>query len=357
MKEQDRLRNQHMRALLVRDTPDLDGRLAAVASPIYSPGFSPINTTATRPARSGFNGAFRRSASTPALPTASANPPSPKSSMTAGELVPALTERLALTRAQLCALREATPTQTPSTTIRAAISNMPCATSGPCRAAAPMARRRPARPARSLAVIALADVSTNSRSSPPTITEPTPQPSAMPCALSATTCWRPCSPNFNHRAAPTISPSDLRSLSSHTLRPSSIFRRSSNSSPASAAPWSASAAPKAFQQAAHVWHRRAAAVAALRNENQTDRPGWPPLCPPWTSRCGTFEILPLTTAKALVEEGNAHHHCVGTYYDACRSGGTQILSLRAARQAHGHRRNLTGRAHFLAPRRPVQRPL
>jgi hypothetical protein len=87
--------------------------------------------------------------------------------------------------------------------------------------------------------------------------------------------------------------------------------------------------PKAFQQAAHLWHRRAAAVAALRNENQTDRPGWPPLCPPWTSRGGTFDIVPLTTAKALVEEGNAHHHCVGTYYDACRSGGTQILSLRA----------------------------
>ena len=86
--------------------------------------------------------------------------------------------------------------------------------------------------------------------------------------------------------------------------------------------------PKAFQKAVHVWHRRAAAVAALRNENQTDRPGWPPLCPPWTSPCGHYRIVPLTTAKALVEEGNAHHHCVGTYYDACRSGGTQILSLR-----------------------------
>jgi PcfJ-like protein len=86
--------------------------------------------------------------------------------------------------------------------------------------------------------------------------------------------------------------------------------------------------PKAFQQAVHVWHRRAAAVAALRNENQTDRPGWPPLCPPWTSPCGQYRIEPLTTAKALVEEGNARHHCVGTYYDACRSGGTQILSLR-----------------------------
>ncbi len=87
--------------------------------------------------------------------------------------------------------------------------------------------------------------------------------------------------------------------------------------------------PRCFQEAAHLWHRRAAAVAALRNENQTDRPGWPPLCPPWTSPCGQYQIVPLTTAKALVEEGNAHHHCVGTYYDVCRSGTTQILSLRA----------------------------
>jgi hypothetical protein len=86
--------------------------------------------------------------------------------------------------------------------------------------------------------------------------------------------------------------------------------------------------PKAFQAAAHVWHRRAAAVAALRHEHQTDRPGWPPLCPPWTSPCGHYQIVPLTTAKALVEEGNAHRHCVGTYYDVCRTGGTQILSLR-----------------------------
>jgi hypothetical protein len=88
--------------------------------------------------------------------------------------------------------------------------------------------------------------------------------------------------------------------------------------------------PKAFQEAAHVWHRRAAAVAALRHEHQIDRPGWPPLCPPWTSPCGHYQVVPLTTAKALVEEGNAHEHCVGTYYDVCRTGSTQILSLREA---------------------------
>jgi PcfJ-like protein len=107
-----------------------------------------------------------------------------------------------------------------------------------------------------------------------------------------------------------------------------ISRRPRNSSPASAAALVGERGPKAFQEAAKIWHRRAAAVAALRNESQTDRPGWPPLCPPWSSRCGNFQILPLTTAKELVEEGNAHHHCVGTYYNACRSGATQILSLR-----------------------------
>ena len=86
--------------------------------------------------------------------------------------------------------------------------------------------------------------------------------------------------------------------------------------------------PKAFGEAARLWHRRAASAAALRNENQTDRPGWPALCPPWTSPCGSIAVVPLTSAQALVEEGNAHQHCVGGYYDQCRSGNTQILSLR-----------------------------
>jgi hypothetical protein len=87
--------------------------------------------------------------------------------------------------------------------------------------------------------------------------------------------------------------------------------------------------PKAFHQAVQLWHRRAAAVAALRDEQQADRPGWPALCPVWSSACGTFQIVPLTSARELVAEGNAHDHCVGTYYDACRSGRTHILSLRA----------------------------
>jgi len=87
--------------------------------------------------------------------------------------------------------------------------------------------------------------------------------------------------------------------------------------------------PKAFQEAVELWHRRAACIAALRAERQADRPGWPALCASWTSPCGAYSLVPLTTAEALVEEGHAHQHCVGTYYDTCRRGDTQILSLRA----------------------------
>jgi hypothetical protein len=86
--------------------------------------------------------------------------------------------------------------------------------------------------------------------------------------------------------------------------------------------------PKAFQQAVAVWHRQAAAIAALRDECSSDRPGWPALCAPWRSRCGRYSIVALTSAAALVAEGNAHQHCVGGYYDVCRQGDTQILSLR-----------------------------
>jgi hypothetical protein len=87
--------------------------------------------------------------------------------------------------------------------------------------------------------------------------------------------------------------------------------------------------PKAFQEAVELWHRRVACIAALRAERQADRPGWPPLCASWTSPCGVYSLVPLTTAAALVDKGNAHQHCVGTYYDTCRRGDTQILSLRA----------------------------
>lgn len=91
--------------------------------------------------------------------------------------------------------------------------------------------------------------------------------------------------------------------------------------------------PKAFSKAVALWHRRAASLAALRHERQADRPGWPPLCAPWRSGCGDYEVVALASAEDLVEEGNQLDHCVGGYYEICRRGDTQILSLRH----HGNR--------------------
>ncbi len=85
---------------------------------------------------------------------------------------------------------------------------------------------------------------------------------------------------------------------------------------------------KSFQEAVAAWHRRAATLAAVRHEHKTERPGWPALCAPWHAPDGTHAIVPLTSADDLVHEGQAMDHCVGGYYPQCRSGGTQILSLR-----------------------------
>lgn len=85
---------------------------------------------------------------------------------------------------------------------------------------------------------------------------------------------------------------------------------------------------KAFHEAVELWHRRVATISAVRHEHRTDRPGWPALCPPWRCDRGIHEIVPITSAAGLVEEGNRLDHCVGGYYRQCRSGTVQILSLR-----------------------------
>lgn len=86
--------------------------------------------------------------------------------------------------------------------------------------------------------------------------------------------------------------------------------------------------PKAFQEAVGLWHRRVASLSALRHERRAEQPGWPALCQPWQSSCGHFDIVVLASAAELVEEGRLLDHCVGGYYDICRRGDTQILSLR-----------------------------
>ncbi|GAA4134635.1 PcfJ domain-containing protein [Aminobacter aganoensis] len=85
---------------------------------------------------------------------------------------------------------------------------------------------------------------------------------------------------------------------------------------------------KAFHEAAELWHRRVATLSAVRHEHRTDRPGWPSICPPWQCPRGLHDIVPITTAGGLVEEGNSLDHCVGGYYQPCRSGAVQILSLK-----------------------------
>ncbi|MGB3390343.1 MAG: PcfJ domain-containing protein [Pseudaminobacter sp.] len=86
--------------------------------------------------------------------------------------------------------------------------------------------------------------------------------------------------------------------------------------------------PKAFQQAVGLWHRRVATLSALRHEHTAERPGWPDLCAPWRSACGSYQLVVLSSAADLVEEGRVLDHCVGGYYAICRRGDTQILSMR-----------------------------
>lgn len=85
---------------------------------------------------------------------------------------------------------------------------------------------------------------------------------------------------------------------------------------------------KAFHEGAEIWHRRAACAAALRKEMLAENPHWPALCDVWTSKDGRITAVPLTTAEDLVREGNFHNHCVGGYYEQCRSGRTHIVSMR-----------------------------
>jgi hypothetical protein len=324
MKEQDRLRDHHMRALLDRDAPDLDAdweccvpeTLAWLLAHQHDGDPSRAIRVQRRLQAFRLYGSIadrlREHSITEVIDSGR-------------ELVPALTERLALTKPQLGALREAAPADALRRYHR---YNFEHAVRHLQAHAVPL-HQWPGggRPGQHEAWL----------SSPwLTIDEFTLIPadyygSDVTTVRDAVRAFSddvlaPVLAELQPRAAGSLSPAEiLRSLD--TLAPGhrsalqqflACIRRA----------LVGERGAKSFQEAAHIWHRRAAAVAALRNENQADRPGWPALCPPWTSRCGAYEIVPLTTAKALVEEGNAHHHCVGTYYDACRRGGTQILSLR-----------------------------
>ena len=329
MKQQERLRDQHMRALLERDAPDLvngwqhfePNNLAWILA--HDHDGNP--TRATRVERR-----LQALQLYAALPNHLRAPAITEVIDAGGKLVPALTERLALSRAEIRALREATP---PHTFGQYQRHNFEHAVRHLQAHAVPL-HEWPGggRPAQHEAWQLSPWLKSDDLS-----------PIRADYYGSDTATVQDAVRAFNDDLlAPLLAEPMHSNTRTDNLRLFSLLQsrlHSGKPAPKLLAAIQKTLAcihhaligerrPKAFQEAAKVWHRRAAAVAALRNEHQADRPGWPPLCPPWTSPCGTYEILPLTTAKALVEEGNAHHHCVGTYYDACRSGGTQILSLR-----------------------------
>jgi hypothetical protein len=325
MKEQDRLRDRHIRALLERDLPDLD---AASGWRSFDPHllawllaheFDGDLSRAMRVQRrfqalrlyAGISGTLRKPLVTQAIDDGA-------------ELVPVLMKKLSLTRAQLRALREATPTETIARHQRHSFEH------------AALRLQAHAIPVHQWPGGGQPGQHAVWSSSPWLTMDET---TLIPADYYGTdpTAVRDAVRAFSDDLLTPLLDDLKPPVSMSNVTPSSILNALTPNSLLGIQQYLACIhhaligprGPKCFQEAAQVWHRRAAAVAALRNENQNDRPGWPPLCPPWTSPCGHYQIIALTTAKALVEEGNAHQHCVGTYYDVCRAGGTQILSLRA----------------------------
>lgn len=83
-----------------------------------------------------------------------------------------------------------------------------------------------------------------------------------------------------------------------------------------------------LKAAATLWHRRVASLAALRHERGAPSKGWPKLCGVWQSGDKRWTLSAINSAAGLVEEGNRMSHCVGGYYEECRSGLVHILSLK-----------------------------
>jgi hypothetical protein len=79
---------------------------------------------------------------------------------------------------------------------------------------------------------------------------------------------------------------------------------------------------KAAMQASRDWHE-----AVANHSDCTDHLALPP---PWypPAKQASFEIVPITTAADLYREGREMHHCVGSYADRVREGGTYVYSVR-----------------------------
>jgi hypothetical protein len=64
-------------------------------------------------------------------------------------------------------------------------------------------------------------------------------------------------------------------------------------------------------------------------ENRTEfAPEWKRLINIGDIEVGPYVAIPIVCTQELIEEGEAMHHCVANYEDACRDGEYLILSIR-----------------------------
>lgn len=71
-----------------------------------------------------------------------------------------------------------------------------------------------------------------------------------------------------------------------------------------------------------AWHQEALTRAASSGA------GWEPALGSWRDDSGDWVAEELLTPEALSQEGKAMRHCVGTYSDKCRDGGSRIFSIK-----------------------------
>ena len=82
-----------------------------------------------------------------------------------------------------------------------------------------------------------------------------------------------------------------------------------------------------FNRHTERWHRSLARECRQSGGNTlTANTRWAAL-PVANFLAGPVRIEQLTTYGQLLDEGNAHHHCVATYLQSCRQGRCGIFSL------------------------------
>ena len=98
--------------------------------------------------------------------------------------------------------------------------------------------------------------------------------------------------------------------------------------------WAAGIGLRRLLALSREWHAQAFPAAGVQAEapgivDRSDGADWPAiLCQ--AMRFGEITIVELTSAAQLQAEGALMEHCVASYANACHSGGSAIVSLRAA---------------------------